>query len=602
MAENAQEQMQVNPILQAANAIQKSARETETLKDQQRLNERESTAASRVIEESVQDKARDQQLIALTSQLADMKAQNDRIAAFESAGGIDFLKELNAELASTTREMIAAQNEVESITENAPKGMLGAIAQEFKLLGPTVKLDAAQNRVRNLQGAIAGITNSQESISRAVATAKKSVTTGSIDAGQRAIAEQANIDAANARLDAIRENGSNIRLSMSLSAADVASKLEMAKLRNTETNQAAREKEHTLQVAAMEQRSAQFEEGRVARELALERATEELADVRDPKRKALLEAQRDAALADIQDKEALRASIVADVQVGQTVTGNPVEQPAVVMQQVQKADVATKRKYNKLRQVALREDHAFGLSPADALETVSITGADPKLPPIQLLSKLNTSYMKDIASDPARSTPKTQEAYNQEFDAHVKPIISAWKREIKEGDASNPFQAPSMVELRERADVKSTELFKKFPAFQEMKEFAPRRLYDAAVAGIASKEITLERAALDLETIFNAAVDHNNETKMFSRIGIAPQTAYNAEIVESPDLLKWATPVLGVAAGVVSKLDTPVLAGLQLGFTSTSVSGVIDNTDRTQIMQALNKIMAQKSVELGGLF
>lgn len=618
------ESLDINPILAAARtAVEASIGKTEVAAARQEILTEEAFVAAGVVQESIQDKAKDAQIINTVASTADLKAQNTRINALEAAGGSEFLTDLMAELGETTQEFKAAQDEVQEIQNRPVEGVLDYFAQQFALILPETRLAETKRRVDATAAAIGTISQAQESVTRAVATTKKTVNVASIEAGNRAVAEQANIDAATSKLASLRDNAAALRAGMAADATVVSNKIKLVELHNSEVNQKVREEEHAFQVEAHKARLKQYEEGAVARRVALTTAEENLADIQDPKRKRLVGAQRDKLLKDIDDDLKNEAVFSTNVQIGQTVTGTPMETAPTIVKQGMQAPTAKERiKYDKLNQIGMRPDSAFGLSPGDALETISITGADPKLEPVKLLVTLNQDYQKTVAADAKRSLPKTQAAYTAEFDTHVKPILAGWRKEIKEGDTTNPFQAPPMSVLAERKAVQDSTLFKKILAPMAMKEFNGKKLYEAALTGVASKEITLEEAALGIETIFEAAVDHNNETKMFTRAGIPAQTSYISEIVEpaffsSRTIGATAGAGLGTAAvaatGALATTPPGAAAAIVTVGLSTLVGSNIENlgpagfaltdsTDRTEIMRTLTKLIANERSIFGGIF
>jgi len=608
-------QKAVNPILAAARtAVERASVKADVAIAAQTKSTAEIATTSEYIQESIQNKAKDVQLIDMVSGLAELEAQNSKIATYEAAGGIDFQKELMTAYVSAGKELIDANKELEAARDVPTTGLISYFSNLTKVNEAYYKAEGIEDKRDDIGETIAGINAAQESIARAVTTTKKTVNTATIDAGRRGVAEQANIDAAEIKLEAIRDNATALRSGMTADAQQVAIKLELVRLENTVTNQKAREAEAKATQQRHEETMKNYKSGAAARAVALEIAQEDLKNIKDPKRRELRQAKIDKELRDIESDKRVEAIYATNVQIGQAVTGNPIDEAEVVIDRKMNAGTVKERlKIEKLQQIGQREDNAFGLSVGDANETISITGADPSLPPVKLIVKLRQDYERTVTSDPQREVPKTQIAYNQELDAHAKPIISAWRREIKAGDASNPFQAPPMAVLIKRKAVRDSALFQKVPAFAEMKEFNAKLLYETAVAGIASKAITMEEAALGLETIFDGAVDHNNETEMFTRAGLLAQDSYITEIVEPPLFSERTTgatggAALGVSAAAVAA--APVAASVaavgSAAYLGSYITGIVpepyplvDSTKRVEIMNALTKLIAVKASLFG---
>lgn len=583
-----------NPVLDAAvNAANRAASRSEEARVQQVNLEASRGASETNIQEGIINIASDTGLISLVEGVAELKAQNTRIGALDAAGGREFLTELMAELKESSADLLEAQEGVTDITSETPSGLLSYIGQQLQLLGPESRLEAAEGRVDNVSDIITTITGAQESVSRAVATTKRKVNVATIDAGQRIIAERAVIDSANARLASISDRAAGLRSSMAADAATVAAKIEILKLRNSEKSRKQRAAEHKLQVQTLEV-------GAESRNVALATAKENLDDIRDPKRRALVAAKRDEGLRRLEDGRLAEELFTSNVRLGQSVLGLSVEEGAAVVKRGMpggSGTAADRLKYTKLRDVGLREGNAYGFSPGEALETITITGVDPELPPAKLLIALNREFQESFAGGMSKLPTKTA-AYMQAFDTYATPRVASWRAEIKAGDSSNPFQAPPMAVLVDRAAVKDSALFKNVLAAADMKEFDAKRLYNLAVSGVASKSITMEEAALGLEAIFDAAVDHNNETNMYDRIGLAEQTSYRTEI--APQAF-FSTGLGGTADVVAASLG---LAGTAVSKAMLDISAnrVIDNTDRSQIMHALNRLVAKEAAVAGGIF
>jgi len=613
-----------NPILAAAMAaVEESAALTTSAQIQIDQSSNSSIAIEEDLQTSIANIAVDSQIVDLTENIAKLKTQTTRVDALESAGGSSFLIELMAELQESSGELIAAQDVVEDITTEESSGPINFIGQQFRLIRPTIALEAAEDRVNNLTSIIGSITSSQESIARAVATTQKTVTTATIDAGQRIISEQANIDLARSRLSSIASRAEELRSGMAANSATVAAKIQLLKLKNTEEAKAQRAEEHKFNVSQMESRLKQYESEASSRSVALATAQENLADIQDPRRRALVTAQREAGVSNLETARIAEDLFTTNVQIGQSVSGAPIEEPAAIITRGMpggSGSAADRLKYTKLRDIGLREGNTYGASPAEALETISMVGASSESPPARLLLRLNTEFQEfKLSTAGGGKLPTNQAQYMQELDSYVQPSVDSWRAEIKEGDASNPFQAPPMTILAERTAIKESKLYKNVLAPASMSEFNAKRLYELAVSGIASKSVTIEEAALGLETIFDGAVDHNNETIMYDRVGIDEQTSYMAEVVDTAFFASRLGGATGGAAGGAVAVGAATLAfgpvgtlaavGALAGGTilGSNVPGavearIIDNTDRVQITRALNKLIAREASTLGGLF
>jgi len=578
-----------NPILDAAKgAATKLATKAEVSVAKQEQITADTLSASGVIQESIKEEGRNAEIVANVANVANLNAQNKAIAAFEAAGGVEFQTQLMSAFVESGKELIKANEEREKTGESFTASFVDILRDSVGMSTAVSRAEEAEDRRDDIGETIVGINAAQESITRSLLSTRKTINTATIEASANILKEQVDIKAAKAQLDGLTLNSAALARSMSMSSTDVQAKIKLVELQNTAVNQAAREKEFQRLETVHEQRLIEWTANSKMRAAALEKAELDLSFAKDPKTIALRVAVRDKAFADMQDLIAFEASFISNVQKGQAALGLTIETAAEIKRLGMNATgLKEKAYYKKLRLVGGREGD-FGQSPADALETISTTGTNPDLPAARMLISFNQGYLSSLGRE---KIPKTQQLYNQAFDAYVKPLIVGMKEEIKSGDTTNIFHAPPMAELVGRVDVQASKLFKVVLEPMKMKEFNDKRIYDAAVAGIASKDITSEEAVLGLETLFNAAVDHNNESKMFARAGITPQTSYISRIIPTPFLSTAVATPLRVGVGVLT-------AGAAVpGFAARAFIGVppiplTDNTDPTQIRNAIARLIA----------
>ena len=442
---------ELNPILDAARKSATAfAKKAEASATKQEQITADMLTSSGLIVESTKNIAKDKVLIAQTANRANLEAQNKAIAALEAGGDIPFQIELMSAFKDAGKDLIEANKERAATNEDFLAGVVDGLRSAIGLSTAETRAEEAEDRRDDIGETIVGINTAQESIVRSINSTNKTLNTAGIEATSNVIKSQADIEAAKAQLNGLTHNSTALSRSMTASAQDVSAKIRLVELAHAETNQAAREKGFAQQEEAHAQRLIEWSTNSKARALALERAELDLSFARDPKTIALKAATRDRAFANMQDSIAFEADFISNVQNGQAALGLPVETAATIKLQGMNAKTVGERdRYLKLRQTGMREGD-FGLSPADAFQTLATTGGNPDLPAVGMLIGLNQSYLTAKGSD---KIPKDQKVYNQEFDAHVKPQIADMRAEIKSGDSTNIFHAPSMVELGERADV-----------------------------------------------------------------------------------------------------------------------------------------------------
>ena len=580
-----------NPILDAAaSASTNLATKTEVAITKQEQITANTRTATEIVKESIVEEGRNLGIVAEIANLADLNAQRQAQAALKAAGGIAYqtgliklYKEAGDTLIEANDELAESKEDIGSIFGDFFRRQVGLSTAESRA-------ELAEDRRDDIGETILGINTAQESIVKSIQSTKETLTAASTEASANAAKEQIDIKAAKAQLEGFALNSAAVARSMALIASDVQNKIRMVELQNSTINQAAREKAFQQQEEAHAQRLIEWETNSKARAAALEKAELDLTFAKDPKTIALRTATRDRAFQNMQDTIAFEASFISNVQKGQAALGLPIETAEAIRFQGMNAKSIKEREYYKsIRQVGLREGK-YGQSPADALETISTSGVNPDLPAARMLISLNQGYLSSLGRE---KIPKTQALYNQAFDKYAKSEIASDRKEIKTGDSTNVFHAPPMSVLAERADVQASKLYKVALEPQKMKEFNDIRIYELALAGIASKELTIEEAVLGLETIFNAAVDQNNESKMFDRAGITPQTSYISKIIPSSFLSSAASAPLHIGAAIFTAGATAsrTLAGIKTALRFPPMP-LTDSTNPTHIRNTVARLIA----------
>lgn len=611
-----------NPILSAAmDAAARHVTRTEIAARKQEDITAESIEASGAVQAGIKEAASDVAFIKGTAQLAEFKAQNARIATYEEAGGIEFQKELMRALGVAGKELMQANKKYVNLKNREVTGVIDYFRKANEVSSAFYAAERVEDHRNDIAESISLINASQESISRALVTTKETLNKATIDAGSRVISTQAEVNAAKARLDSLASNATALRAGMAADATALNAKFDLVRFENTAINQAAREESHKLSVKQAEQQLTAWQEGSKARAIALEASKESLADIKDPHRKQLVAAQRLEGLEDIQAAQRVEAAYSSNVQIGQTVTGLPVEDVDTIIAQGMNAKTAGERlKYETLRNIGLREDATFGNTAGEALVTMLILDASAKAPPVKLLRDIHIAYINDKAAK-KEALPKEEGAAKAEFTAFAKVVYKGHAANIKAGDESNPYQAAPMAVLAEYTAVKESALYKNVLEAVAMKEFNAKGVYKATLAGISAGTVSIEEAAAGIETLFKTAANHNNDTKMFQRAGLPIQESYTTEIIDPPFMsarevgaTTGAALATAAVAGTAILAATPpgavvstaaLIAGTVLGSNVTALGPepypLTDSTKREEVMHALVTLIAAES-KIGSLF
>lgn len=117
--------------------------------------------------------------------------------------------------------------------------------------------------------------------------------------------------------------------------------------------------------------------------------------------------------------------------------------------------------------------------------------------------------------------------------AMVREIATSMAANIKSGDATNIYAAPTISSITEVAPgVKDTAFFKNVlsDVAPSLPELNPSIALNLARAGVQSKKITFQEAVEGITILFNGAVATNNATKDYLRVGVKPQVGFNTTL------------------------------------------------------------------------
>ena len=606
-----------NPILaQVQAAVNNYSTEANIALEKQKAISEKASGLTDVISKAIADKASADQVIETVKLTEEAKAQNATIETYDAAGGIEFQKELMKSYVATGKKLIAADQAYIDAQKRPTEGVLDYFAKINEVNQAWHVANDLEDKRNDIATTITGINAAQESISRAVATTKHTVNNETIAANNQAIAAVSTTNAAKAKLAGLSTNAEMLSRDMAANATQMKAKIEIYNLHNTEESQIARRKDQEFREKSQAQQIKQWEEGDKLRKVQLEKAELDLKDAKDPTRIAALQAQREKILKDFEDTNKFEAEYITGVQRAQASLGLPVDDPATI-KILRTSSAKSKEKFDALYNTGSQEEITYGNTPSQAALNLNKTGQG-KTVPVMLLEDLKRGFQNSFDVD--HPPPKKAAEAAVMFDEYVAKQQEKWSKNIKEGEATNPYQAPPMPVLIENyANVKDSKLVTNVPGFTDMAEFSPKRIYQIAVAGIAAGQVTPEEAAIGIEGIFKAAVIHNNNSKMFDRIGLNKQTSYRSEIIGPPVFSSsslGAAGGAGLGVGAVAAVGTaPISVPALIAVGGAAVLGskadipflpgkfpITDNLDRTQILQAITKMISNDESIFGGLF
>jgi len=551
-------EVEENPILKAAQqATRDYINYTNRVAKQQESLVPEENAATQAVKSALETQIQSKQIIEKQKAISELTTQNKTIDAFEAAGGAEFLTSLMSELKDSTKEMLSAQEKVDKIREDSPEGLIGFIAQQFKLLTPETELANAETKTQNITQSISNITSAQESIQRAIATTKKTVNTATIEAQQRELQAIGAQELSKVELESIARNASQLEAIMRASGQQLQAKLEEYKLRNTEENQIQRRAEHELSVQSLEFQLEKFKDSRDKAAIDLESAKLALEEAKDPKRRAALQATFNTKIREFEDTEKFQAIATSSVNKSQAMLGLPIEDKVNVMWGLtQPGD--TGKKYKLLLQMGTgdKDKLVLGNTPAEAAQNLLIAAPEgvELTPPIRALAIVQAAQNEKYKDPASGGIPREKEIQIADFNKTAREVFTRFSTNIKTGDTSNLYHAPPMPVIEEMDAIKTSKFYQQVLAPLAMKEFSPKGILQATSAAIGVGTVSIENASIGLHDLFKAIAAYNNEHWNFKRVGLPEQTSYKTSVVSVGDF----SPGLSIPT-IFSSYEEPVI-------------------------------------------
>lgn len=558
----------------------------------------ESDTLFSIIRDSIAGVAKANQTIQLTKDNADLAAQNATIESFELGGGIDLQAQLAANLREESQRVDDLLDKRTAIMNDEHTGItiIDAVINEFRALQTDIELEGAQAEVNATTARIRNSAAATEAFALQNSLTKKSINQATIEANQRKIAEEAKLKLTEVELDTLNANSKMLAQIHAANQQQVQNLLTVYRLEGEAEQRELQREKIAHNRLEMQEQVKQWKESSKARAVALEQAELNLekSKVLSPTQQAQAELNLAKAQKDIKEQAATEDNLVQAVHNAQAALGVAIEPREVILFGLR----SNKAKYNTLLDIGAApvEDIRFGSSPAEA--KVTLTEASPSgnfkstkitklLDAIDSATEIKFSTPDATGQIPKR--PKNQAEATAAYNQVAKEFMAAKAANITAGDSSNPYQAPAFTILENTSEVARTALYQKILKVKQYKETVPQTIVDAALAGVKSKEITIEQAAEGIEAIFDmAALINNTQDGGFRRIGLDNQVSYTTMIKRPPSFFEELKASTSPRRSFEAfGLTTPKTEGL---FPRAAES--INLMDRTQVKNLLVQLMA----------
>ena len=556
-AEEADPKLQAVQEALAANTSQISASITELTR-----NARQTQAATDVITSSLADITSASLITAAAVGAADLQAQNSTIAAFEAGGGtnsqIMLMKQLTKDNARVNDILDKRQILAEEDRFGPGIGLIDTAINQFNINLTNQELAAAEAQQVATTRQIANVTGATESFARVNQLTKKSINEATIEANYARIEAEGAIKRAEAEIRGIHSNSVAMNSILTADTKRVSGLLQSYRLEKEEQEIALRQERTSFQRKEMAHKVEQWQATKERAAVELESAQLRLTAAKDaaPAQKVLLEQRVATATKAIEDRAVLEESLVSSVQSAQSLSGVPIEDAVTILWGLdQRGEIG--KKYATLHQLGGAADPVLGLTPFEAKSNLNLVSPTSNFITTKGTKLLDSITMLQLEAYKKVAAPPTQlDVIASDFNKQASTFLGVAATDIKQGDGSNPYQAPPMSVLAEMKDVASSTFYQKVLKPKNMVEVVPQTVVDAAVNAIIAKTVTPEEAAAGIEAIFDAAALHNNTIQGgFKRVGLGAhsQTTYNTRLKLPASFLDRAADMVSI-----SSLLTPI--------------------------------------------
>lgn len=515
---------------------QSSARISSSIKNLEQST-KQTKAQTDVITSAVNEAVAATQITATAQMNADLQAQNSTIDAFEASGGAEIQAQLMATLKQDGDRVAALLDEKSDIVDDefTGIGLIDGVINELRSFQTDLEIDAATAQQNQTLTQIQATTAATESFAKANALTKKTLNQGVIEANYKAIEAEGKIRGAEASLKGMKDNADAMVRLVNADQRGVANLLQVWRLEGEAEGRAITRERQSFQREQMQFAREKWEIDLPAAEINLKTAQLRLKTAQTTNSSDIQAAlaNNEAAVKRHEDQVATQETLVNSVSRGQALAGLPVDDRETIIWGLKNSDKLVRAKYVRLQELGGVTNPVLGQTPFEARESLSIIDPSGNVEPtagIQMLDQATKVLIEKYRKDP-KGIPKDEETIKSDFNEAAKIMASAAANDIREGDASNPYQSPSMPILASYKSVKESSLYKKVLEPMAMKETSPQRIFDATIAGVIAKTVSPEEAAAGIEAVFDAAAAHNNTYQGgFRRVGLPNQVSYNSFI------------------------------------------------------------------------
>lgn len=539
---------QTNPILDAASsleAVKKAQRSSseqlaQTRTDIQTGIER-ADEISDVMMGAVRDVSMADQIISLTAENADLKAQNTTINVFKASGGAEAQVERMERLVVDSARVEELLNKKSDIVDDefTGIGLIDSAINEIRSVRVDSQINAAVQERNQTVSEISNISAATESANVTNSITRETLNSASIESGQKRIASVATLDGARLELENIHSNASSMSALSSADARFVENLISVYRLEGEAESRAFQTEQIKFERERLEIRKASLPKEVELADINLESARLNLESSKalGPAKQAAALNSFESAVEDRRLVEAERSAIVDQVQRGQQLTLGSNEDAATILFGIEQPGIVGEAYARLFLAGTNKTNPVIGSTPSEANNTLLLVDPNSnakRTKAINTIYNIRNVLTNRYAASPT-GAPRDQATLDANFNSEAVNYIAPYIQEIKLGDNSNPFQAPPMATLTSNSSVTRSALYRKILRPMSMQETNHERIMEAAVNGFVSGTISSEEAAQGITDMFNTAAAYNSTFEGgLERVGLGRQTTYNV-LIPAPE-------------------------------------------------------------------
>jgi len=472
-----------------------------------------------------------------------MQAENATINALEDANVPETQALILQEMTASATKSNALRIESEDIKDDKITGIaiVDSFLNAFRSIEVDTALAAEQKDFMQSAREMSNISAAAERIPKTNANMKRSINDALIELNYEQIGAEGKIKHTAQTILNAQSNSAELLKNAQLDQIGLNNLMKGYQVANSEEAMAMRREEFKVkkETAALQLKKWEADSERSA--LELERTQILLAREKDPKKIALLNAQLDSQLENLQTAVRGKELLVQNAQLGQSILGQTPQEEAAILTGYKMEP----EKYLRFNEVGTTGVIGGTLSEArDTYKMAYPAGGAPETAMTRIIQETEVALAKKYAETEAEGgkVPGVNDkaAREADFNNAGLQILADYAEELKPDDASNPLAPPPMATIVQSSKAfESSALYKNVLEPQGIKEINPQDVFNKAMAGIQAGSVNVTEAAEGLLMLAQASASYNSTDKGgLRRVGLPSQETFNVRMKKDPSFME----------------------------------------------------------------